>query len=375
VVEGPGGEQVAGMPRTEEATLVAPLRSAGAGRYVVHWRVLAADGHVVHGSFAFTVAGEEDPAGLPRAPADAPPPLLERPAPPREASALPAPWWRWLTLIGLALFIGGSALRRPDAVIHPRVGLAALLGALLLLGGAAAELLHHSRSLAGSWDAALGTGTQRTIFASRWGQLWLLRVLGAGAALYLAVRARERTGLRAPPAGAALAVAGVVAAAMAGASHAATLPAPALFIALDALHRFAAALWVGGLLVLAMLLAEREGAPPGETEATLLRFSRWASWAIPLAVLSGLAPVLYRFADVRPPLSEPYLQLLLVKLALVGMGLALGAYHRWRVVRPLAAGSGGGVVSRARLTLGVEALLALLIILLAGSLAATPPPG
>jgi copper transport protein len=367
-VTGPGGARVSGDPLAEGPAILVPLEGAAPGRYEVRWRVLAGDGHVVEGSFAFEVVGPPPPA--PDGTADAaPPPTIESPAPAPPTPRPAAPWGRWLTLLGLALFTAGSALRQRTGT-HPRVDLAALLGAYLLLGGGAAELLHHSLALTGSWEGALGAGTQRMIFSSTWGQLWLLRALAAGGALLLAVRARERGGRGGAPL-AGVAVAAVISFSLAGASHAATLPVPAIFIPLDAVHRLGAALWVGGLTVLALLLAGREAAVV-ELPATLARFSAAAAWAIPVTVATGLAPLLYRFAGERPPLDAPYLQILLVKVALVAVAVGLGAYHRWRVVGRVSATPAS--VGSARWSLTGEALLAVVIVLLAGSLAATPPP-
>ena len=58
---GPDGRAVALAPlqrdRGRDAPVVAPLRGrAGPGRYTVAWRTMANDGHVVRGTFAFTVA-------------------------------------------------------------------------------------------------------------------------------------------------------------------------------------------------------------------------------------------------------------------------------------------------------------------------------
>ncbi|HEU0053601.1 MAG TPA: copper resistance CopC family protein [Longimicrobium sp.] len=61
-VTGPGDRPVATAPlqrggRDHEAPLVAQLRSRPApGRYSVAWRTMADDGHVVRGTFHFTVA-------------------------------------------------------------------------------------------------------------------------------------------------------------------------------------------------------------------------------------------------------------------------------------------------------------------------------
>lgn len=46
------------MASAADAPLVVPVRvRLAAGRYMVRWRTMARDGHVVDGSFAFTVAG------------------------------------------------------------------------------------------------------------------------------------------------------------------------------------------------------------------------------------------------------------------------------------------------------------------------------
>lgn len=54
----PRGEAQALTVRTDGAldTLEAPLPALAAGRYRVDWRVLSTDGHVVSGTFAFSVS-------------------------------------------------------------------------------------------------------------------------------------------------------------------------------------------------------------------------------------------------------------------------------------------------------------------------------
>jgi methionine-rich copper-binding protein CopC len=60
-VTGPNGRAVPLAPlrhdRGRDAPVVAPLRAPAApGRYSVAWRTMSSDGHVVRGTFAFTVA-------------------------------------------------------------------------------------------------------------------------------------------------------------------------------------------------------------------------------------------------------------------------------------------------------------------------------
>lgn len=103
-VLGPGGTPVSvGDPDVNGTTVTQPLAvGLPAGIYAVEWRVAAADGHPVSGTFAFTASGgaQPVPAGTGELPAAAATP-----------TGTPVPWV-WVTVGGIVAAGGALVVRR-----------------------------------------------------------------------------------------------------------------------------------------------------------------------------------------------------------------------------------------------------------------------
>ena len=94
------------------------------------------------------------------------------------------------------------------------------------------------------------------------------------------------------------------------------------------LHLLIVAFWFGSLLPL-WIVSRRE---PIALAATVLeKFSRLATWLVPLIALAGLimAGVIARGV---PPLAEPYGALLLTKLVAFAALMGFAALNKWRLV-------------------------------------------
>jgi methionine-rich copper-binding protein CopC len=193
------------------------------GRYVVAWRVVSDDGHIVSGAFAFGI-GED--AG------DVPATVVQAQVP--GAAAILAVLHFCLLagiLVGAGLFAGALLAARPGATIAP-----SLLGftAWSVIGFVAFMQLFVQADFAGLPIAA--------VLTTRYG---VLRIVLIGAAI-VGFRSflveRGSTALLA-----AASVVAILAEAFAG--HAATGMLPALGVAADVVHLAGAALWIGVLLV------------------------------------------------------------------------------------------------------------------------------
>ncbi len=105
-VTGPDGTDLAaGKPALVGSTVHQAVRAgAPAGRYTVHWRVTADDGHPVTGSFAFVARAS---GGEPTAAAPTPAPPVDGVANSQDPSYVL--WWTAAT-IGVALVAGTAAL-------------------------------------------------------------------------------------------------------------------------------------------------------------------------------------------------------------------------------------------------------------------------
>jgi copper transport protein len=141
----------------------------------------------------------------------------------------------------------------------------------------------------------------------------------------------------------------------------------------DAMHATAGAIWFGGLVALAIVLRARRHDP--ETAATgrvVARFSGIAGLA--LVAVGGAGGVL-AWTQVRTLdalTSTTYGRLLMVKVGIVAVVAALGAWNRFRLV-PALERAPQAAAARLRRTLGIEALALVAAIGLTGVLVQVTP--
>lgn len=282
---------------------------------------------------------------------------------------------------------GGPALTRFDRLARRLAGwsLCVAFGASLL--GLWAQLATVTGRPLG--QAFTPEALARLLAETRFGHVWLTR-LGLmallGWALLLASRARgERAWWELRLAGAGLGAGLLVAGAFAG--HAGAASDQALLawqLTADAAHLLAAGVWLGGLPLLALLLAgaRRAGDPASEAvaaEATR-RFSALGLAAVSLLVFTGLASAWALVGSLPALVGTPYGRLLLLKLSLLAplMGLAAANLLREKpglsasVAEPRRART-HDVLGRLRRNVVAEAALGGAILLVVGSLGVTPP--
>ncbi len=341
----------------EGDTLVVPLPpKAAEGTYVLSYRVVSQDGHPVGGSLVYAVG-------------DAPPdPNAAQLRPVADPAREAAVWASRAALtagmlfgVGGALFLafaGGPPLPRARRVVGGALGLAAVAAPF-------AVALQGLDALGLPLSALFGGATLAAGLASP----YTLTVAGAVLAAGLAVVSLAAPSLVMRRLAGLIALA-VLAFAVSLSGHASTAPPEAITHRAVSVHVAAAAVWVGALVPLALLLAA--GASETATRA-LASFSRIVPWAVVALALTGgfLAAV-----QVRTPAAlweTAYGRVLLAKLALVAAMLALAAVNRWRLTRPALAGD---AAARRRLVrvIAVEAVLAVAVV---GTLALwrfTPPP-
>ncbi len=304
------GTRIAAPTHVRRGTVVRqPLPSGLRGVVVVHWSVLADDGHPSLGEFAFAVGEAGD---LPELSA---------------TSSQPTSWGQtaavWLFFAGLALALGGLVSERflwraADVAAAP-VGLGLVIafgGALTYLLVVAADSAGGLAELAGPWDVAPALETRPGRLTAL-----ILALLAAAAATLVSRRGR-------PLAVPALLAAAVVSAAR---GHSGTsgqwwaVPA-------DALHLAAAAVWIGALVHLVRVVY----AAPEERRETLgYGVRRYASLAIVtvlVAIAAGLVTALAQFGSLDELTETSYGQTLLVKGALIGVALAVALAARTRAL-------------------------------------------
>lgn len=269
---------------------------------------------------------------------------------------------RWLQLAALGLVVGAvvaPALDRDMRVSRVRrltraastVALFALLARLVAAGLTLAEpemplrLLHVAAML-----------------ETPWGRGWVVQVASVLAVLLVTfdvssprVTARERL----------VALGACLACPLT--SHAMTFPQGATVgAALSILHVIGAFVWLGTLAALLLLRAS-------SLPATLRRFSVVALSGAVLLGASGVVVTWVALGGFPLParlLATDYGRALSLKLLLVGVILALGAWH-WRSTRASARLAGGEVLR----TGWLEVALAVVVLAATAALGVMPPPG
>lgn len=278
------------------------------GVVVVSWRVLADDGHLTEGEFAFAAGSS---GALPHISSK----TVARTPPEEIAFSL-------LLFAGLALALGGAMSERlvwapeqPTRRAPVRPGLV-----LMLVGGLGQLILVAGERAGGGFADGFAPVALVATVHTRPGVLTLVIVLAVLAAAG-AVELRRR--LAVIPA---LMVAVV---AMSLRSHAGT-SGHAWAVLADVLHLAGAAVWVGALTHLVLVVRR---APPADELAPAVR--RYSALALPTVLVILGAGAVDALAELTSPsdlVTTAYGRTLLVKGALIAVALAFAAGSRWRAL-------------------------------------------
>jgi len=130
-----------------------------------------------------------------------------------------------------------------------------------------------------------------------------------------------------------------------------------LFVVVDAVHLGAVAAWVGGLFALTVLRKEE----PCDAS----RFSRIATWTMPIAVITGVVQGLHLLGGVSAITESNYGKFLILKTLLVLAVIALGAK-----ARALLSNSGENEFGK---TIRLEAALMIVVLAVTALLVGTSP--
>lgn len=320
-----------GVPDTAAADLPPGLRE---GTYVVSWRVVSTDSHVVSGAFQFSIG----------APSAAVAPVGRRAsqvAPVVKTSGEGLAYLGLAGTVGGAVFLGlllpaGRAPRRARVVVWAGFG-------ALVLGTVAALLAQYPYSTGGAMTTALSADALRTTLSTAVGKASAARIgIVAVLAVALAYFVRGRTGagrrrqlLLAQVAGVACLLALPLTWTLA--DHSRTGEQVWLAVPVGSVHLLAVALWLGGLILLAVCAVgtrpESERLP--SMTYALPRFSRLALPCFTIIVLTGLYQT-WRQVGTLPALSATeFGRLLLVKVGGVVLVLVLAWQARRFVQRQL----------------------------------------
>jgi copper transport protein len=330
------------------------------GIYSVKWVALGDDGHTVGGTFRF---------GVPSAHGQAPPgagALLAststdgtEQAPTESFVSIAA---RWIAAVAAFVMLGGALLllRLRSRRLEPegserrwlmlgRIGLVVALIATLV------EALERSRAPAGGLDLSLLTASTAGIAV-----LVRLGVLALAGAAFALVRVRRPAALTLLWA----ATGAGVLAALAIDGHVATArSSPVAAAVLQITHLLSAGAWVGGVIVLAACVAPAARAA-GQPTAVLASARAFTVIALPAAVLTIVTGLIAAVREVGRWYFlrwSSYGHILLVKGGLVAIVLGLGASTTLLARRGRAP----------RLLLGAEAVIGVVVVAAAATLAGT----
>jgi copper transport protein len=355
------GSILAGKPTTHGKTLVLPLRKAlGKGDYSVRWSVVSDDGHIVQGALAFAI-------GLGRAP----PVSALRPTNEVSVGTLISRWLFFAGLLvasGLALFdllvwrhLGHGGLGTGWIAIG--LGRAPPVSALrptneVRFGTAVSRWLFFAGLLVASGLALFDVVVWRPLGQGGLGTGWIAIGL---AAMFVSAHglvhashggSATRFGLSIDVASA-VAATGAAAAAIAIADRSAApfalvlavalLPVPTVAghaldagrswieVPIDFLHVLAAAVWIGGLFALG-LVVPRAGAPAELFAAAARRFSRLALASVIVIAATGIGRALAELSAVTQLWTTGYGRVILIKTGLFAVLLGFGSVSRTRVL-------------------------------------------
>jgi copper transport protein len=289
------GSVLRGDPSARGPTLVLPLRSVRRGDYSVRWSAVSDDGHIVQGVLAFSVGTGRPP----------PAPTLGVTNEVGFGTVLS----RWVffagLLVGAGLALFDLLVWRPVARSDIRTGWIAI--------GLAAMFVSSNGLVHASYGGA----------ATRFGlTVYVASAIAATGAAAAAIAVADRS---AAPFGIVLAVLLLPVPTVAG--HALDPGRSWLEVPVDVLHVGAAALWIGGLFAL-VLVVPREGAPPEIVDRVARRFSTFALAAVVVVALTGLVRALAELSTVSQLWTTGYGRAILAKTAIFAVLLGLGALSR-----------------------------------------------
>jgi len=323
------------------------------GVYTVSWQAVSTvDGHVTADVFAFGVGATTAPI----TPGAAPAVSTSGPTPLSVASKT-ALYAGLMVLVAVAV-VGLWLFRGAPRSIR----VVGLVGAIVSFAGAAGMLIAEQRTVGVSYDELLRTPTGRP-----YGWLVVATLAAAVFAVVAAARERWRPALWGSGAAAAAAMAIRV-----SSGHAAAAPDPLLQQGYQWLHFVSAGLWVGGLVLLLLLLREHaaDADPPPVEEAG--RFSRLALVAVGVVALTGTLRAVNELgglSNVLAGLHRAYGITLIAKVAVSLLLIGLGATNRYRNIRLLPRDP-----NPLRWFVASETVVALGVLVLTGVLTGLSPP-
>ncbi|WP_322921318.1 copper resistance protein CopC [Nocardioides renjunii] len=337
------------------------------GTYVVSWNVLSSDGHPISGALTFSV-------GAPSASVTAPPE-------PTSSSAAVRVVRDVVTVVSLVGLLLAAGLAVFVALVLPRSWAGTdVRGRLSRLLRYAAAVAVAGAVLQVPVASVYGQGLELGDLLDAFDQALVRNEMLAAALVAAGLGAAVPACTTAPPGRwDRLLLAGGALVAVAGPSvvgHSRAFTPTALLVASDVLHVGAGAIWLGGLVGLALTLRALSGREVLAAR-TLARFSALAGGVL-LAVAATGTFMAWRIVGSWTGLVETaYGWLLLTKVAIALVVAGAGGWNRWRTLPAVEAAAGFGDRERAAAavtrTVRVEAVLLVALLGVTGFLVNQSP--
>lgn len=366
------------IPGERHAAMAAILSSLDSGRYVVRWSAAASDGHVVRGKFSFFVITPRTAPATPLPSQSGPPAAPASVSSAAESDSVdlvfspvgyPLMLGRWLGFLSVFSVIGAVAFKyailrrlRLETEAAAQFGHIASVGAATFGMIAAAGLVIATVIKLYGETVAMHDAPIRTIlFATGWGLAWDVQLLGSLIAIAAFRSAHNESGAAWAVAAAAAFVLGVTPALT---GHAIAGDEALFAVPLDVLHVIAGSVWVGTLAtILVVGIGAAAKTPASVKLSTIVAgminvFSPLALICGAIVVATGGIAALLHLEPLSTLWTTLYGQVLLIKLVVVGILSAVGAWN-WRKVKPTLVGDEGVIPLQrsARLELAVSAMV------------------
>jgi putative copper resistance protein D len=221
------------------------------------------------------------------------------------------------------------------------------------------------------------TAWRTVLFETQFGRVWQLRLGLVALAFALIAPGLARDEARRARMFILWLLSVVLLVSLAWISHAAAARVQPLGLFGDALHLCAAGVWIGGLAPLAIFLAHMPVFSSDKKVVLVLeRFSTLSLCCVSVLILSGISNSWLLVGSIHALFTTPYGRLLLVKLALFGVLIVLGARNRLTIkTKLLTAQTSSNLLPQLRRNVICEICLGAVVIAIVGCLGVTPPAG
>lgn len=250
---------------------------------------------------------------------------------------------RWLQYSGAVVLLGAPLFllysfrdSNGPSLVWARPTL--IVAASVLVLGSLAALVAQTAVMAGSLSEALKPASLFfMVTGMALGMAMVARAVVAGLALLAIIVLKPGRALWTVLSTVGL----VVSASFAWTGHGAATDGPGapLHLAAAIIHAVSAALWLGALAAITILLLRRTATDDPAIHRSLRGFAGWGTLAVALLVLSGLGNSWFMIGPERVAGlgTNLYGQLLIAKLALIALMLAIAATNRFRLTPALGA--------------------------------------